>query len=141
VPQTDDASLYRAYVRQFDEETSADDLCDADELSRLRQQLDQQLSTCKASVSKLATACSGGSSRSSSAPGSSTWRRGCSTCAASRASSPTRCSRCPTSGSGRPDFRDTVVSLLIDNSGSMRGADHRGRHVLDILRRTWSAAR
>ena len=54
VPQTDDASVYRAYNRNFDEVVDADDLCDAEELARLRQQLDQQLSHLQGVVSKLA---------------------------------------------------------------------------------------
>ena len=33
----------------------------------------------------------------------------------------TRCRRCPTSARRDTEFRDTVVTLLIDNSGSMRG--------------------
>jgi len=39
----DAEGAYRAYTRGFDEEIDAEELCDADELSRLRQQLDQQL--------------------------------------------------------------------------------------------------
>src|SRR5205823_136003 len=45
---------YRAYTRLFDEEVSAEDLCDPDELSRLRQQLDQQLQHLHGVISKLA---------------------------------------------------------------------------------------
>ena len=45
---------YTAFARQFDEEIRAEDLCDADELARLRQQLDQQLLSLKGIVSKLA---------------------------------------------------------------------------------------
>jgi len=46
--------MYRAYTRQFDEEIDAEDLCDADELARLRQQLDQQLQHLQGVISKLA---------------------------------------------------------------------------------------
>ena len=53
-PVVDDSTTYRAFIRQFDEEISAEDLCDADELARLRQQLDQQLQHLQGVVSKLA---------------------------------------------------------------------------------------
>ncbi len=53
-PMTDDTSTYRAFSRANDEEVHADDLCDADELTRLRQQLDQQLQHLQGVVSKLA---------------------------------------------------------------------------------------
>src|SRR6202012_5944525 len=53
-PNPDDSAVYRAYTRQFDEEVDAEDLCDADELSRLRQQLDQQLQHLQGVISKLA---------------------------------------------------------------------------------------
>jgi cobaltochelatase CobT len=50
----DDHSTYRAYTRQFDEEVGAEELCDPDELTRLRQQLDQQLQHLHGVISKLA---------------------------------------------------------------------------------------
>ena len=53
-PVTDDPAAYRAYSRHNDEETDAEDLCDPEELSRLRQQLDQQLQHLQGVVSKLA---------------------------------------------------------------------------------------
>jgi cobaltochelatase CobT len=54
VPPSDDSSRYRAFAAQFDEVVEADDLCDPDELTRLRQQLDQQLQHLQGVVSKLA---------------------------------------------------------------------------------------
>ena len=54
VPQVDDTTRYHAFTTQFDEVVAADDLCDPDELTRLRQQLDQQLSHLQGVVSKLA---------------------------------------------------------------------------------------
>src|SRR4029453_4887589 len=36
--------FYRVYTNQFDEEIAAEDLCDSDELTRLRNYLDKQLS-------------------------------------------------------------------------------------------------
>ncbi|HEY3847904.1 MAG TPA: cobaltochelatase subunit CobT, partial [Acetobacteraceae bacterium] len=53
-PNPDDSAVYRAYTRQYDEEVDADELCDADELARLRQQLDQQLQHLQGVISKLA---------------------------------------------------------------------------------------
>jgi cobaltochelatase CobT len=52
--QGDESTSYRAFTRQFDEEIDADALCDPEELSRLRQQLDQQLQHMHAVVAKLA---------------------------------------------------------------------------------------
>jgi cobaltochelatase CobT len=51
---SDDRAGYRAYTRANDEEIDADALCDPEELSRLRQQLDQQLQHLHAVVAKLA---------------------------------------------------------------------------------------
>jgi cobaltochelatase CobT len=42
-PLADNENVYKPYVRAFDEEVDAEDLCDSEELARLRQQLDQQL--------------------------------------------------------------------------------------------------
>ena len=53
-PVADDHQGYKAYSKTTDEEIEAEDLCDADELSRLRQQLDQQLQHLQGVVSKLA---------------------------------------------------------------------------------------
>jgi len=50
----DSDATYKAYTRSFDEEVDAEDLCDADELARLRQQLDQQLQHMQGVISKLA---------------------------------------------------------------------------------------
>ena len=93
VPQTDDASRYHPFTRGFDEIVEADELCDPEELGRLRQQLDQQLSTCRAWSPSWPTGCSAGCWRSSSAPGNSTSRKACWTPAGCPASSPTRCWR------------------------------------------------
>ena len=53
---------YHPYTVKFDEvvEVDADQLCDAEELSRLRNHLDQQLSTCRAWSASSPTACSAG---------------------------------------------------------------------------------
>jgi cobaltochelatase CobT len=120
-PQTDDASRYRAFVTQFDEVVEADDLCDPDELTRLRQQLDQQLQHLQGVVSKLANRLQ----RRLMAQQQRAWdfdlEEGLLDVA--------RLTRVVTNPMHAlsykrerdTDFRDTVVTLLIDNSGSMRG--------------------
>jgi cobaltochelatase CobT len=45
---------YKVYTAQFDEEISASDLCEPEELARLRGFLDQQLSSLQGVVSRLA---------------------------------------------------------------------------------------
>src|SRR3546814_3432062 len=45
---------YRAYTQMFDETVAAQELCDEEELTRLRAYLDQQLIHLQGAVSKLA---------------------------------------------------------------------------------------
>ncbi|MFT8244170.1 cobaltochelatase subunit CobT [Roseomonas sp. BN140053] len=121
VPQTDDASLYRAYTKRFDEEVGAEDLCDPDELARLRQQLDQQLSHLQGVVSKLANRLQ----RRLMAQQTRAWEFDLEEGQLDVA----RLARIVANPNHSlsykrerdTDFRDTVVTLLIDNSGSMRG--------------------
>ena len=121
VPASDDASAYRAFSKRFDEETGADALCDADELNRLRQQLDQQLSHLQGVVSKLANRLQ----RRLLAQQTRAWEfdleEGTLDVArlARIVASPTH--SLTYKREREADFRDTVVTLLIDNSGSMRG--------------------
>ncbi|GBQ68579.1 cobalamin biosynthesis protein CobT [Ameyamaea chiangmaiensis NBRC 103196] len=112
---------YKAYTTAFDEEVSAEELCDADELTRLRQQLDQQLLNLQGVVSKLANRLQ----RRLMAQQTRAWdfdlEEGI--LDAGRLS---RVIINPTLSLSYKherdtDFRDTVVTLLIDNSGSMRG--------------------
>jgi cobaltochelatase CobT len=121
VAASDDASAYRAFTRQFDEEVSADDLCDAEELSRLRQQLDQQLSHLQGVVSKLANRLQ----RRLLAQQQRAWEFDLEE-GMLDASRLARVVVNPMLALSykrerEADFRDTVVTLLIDNSGSMRG--------------------
>ncbi|HEX6957543.1 MAG TPA: cobaltochelatase subunit CobT [Ferrovibrio sp.] len=112
---------YKVYTKQFDEVIGADDLCDADELARLRHHLDQQLSHLQSVVGKLANRLQ----RRLMAKQSRSWHfdleEGILDAArlARVVANPTL----PLSYKQESDieFRDTVVSLLIDNSGSMRG--------------------
>src|SRR3984957_15295259 len=50
----DHEATSKPYPRLFDEEIDAEDLCDPEELARLRQQLDQQLQHLQGVISKLA---------------------------------------------------------------------------------------
>jgi cobaltochelatase CobT len=121
VPQVDDPSAYKAHTKQFDEVVEADDLCDADELTRLRQQLDQQLSHLQGVVSKLANRLQ----RRLLAQQQRAWEfdleEGLLNVArlARIVANPTH--SLSYKREREADFRDTVVTLLIDNSGSMRG--------------------
>ncbi|HEX2656038.1 MAG TPA: cobaltochelatase subunit CobT [Xanthobacteraceae bacterium] len=112
---------YRPFVSKFDEEIAAEDLCEADELERLRSYLDKQLSNLQGVVSRLANRLQ----RRLMAQQSRAWdfdlEEG--------VLDPARLSRIvidpmhPLSFKREKDtnFRDTVVTLLLDNSGSMRG--------------------
>ena len=112
---------YRAYTRQFDEEVSATDLCDADELARLRQLLDQQLLHLHSLVARLANRLQ----RRLMAQQTRAWdfdlEEG--TLDVARLARIVANPTVPLTykRERETDFRDTVVSLLIDNSGSMRG--------------------
>ena len=117
----DSEAMYRAFTRTFDEEISAEDLCDAEELSRLRQQLDQQLQNLQGVVSKLANRLQ----RRLLAQQTRAWDFDIEEGMLDAA----RLSRVIVDPllalsykrERDTDFRDTVVTLLIDNSGSMRG--------------------
>ena len=121
VVHTDDSSRYHPFTTAHDEIVEADDLCDPEELTRLRQQLDQQLSHLQGVVSKLANRLQ----RRLLAQQQRAWEFDLEegTLDASRLA---RIIANPMLGltykrEREADFRDTVVSLLIDNSGSMRG--------------------
>lgn len=121
VPQVDDPSAYRAFTKQFDEVVEAEDLCDADELARLRQQLDQQLSHLQGVVSKLANRLQ----RRLLAQQQRAWEfdleEGLLDVARLARIVANPMHSLSYKREREADFRDTVVTLLIDNSGSMRG--------------------
>ncbi|WP_043359014.1 cobaltochelatase subunit CobT [Belnapia sp. F-4-1] len=121
VPQTDDASRYHPFTTNFDEITEAEDLCDPEELGRLRQQLDQQLSHLQGVVSKLANRLQ----RRLLAQQQRAWEFDLEEGQLDAARLARIVANPMLSLSYKrereADFRDTVVSLLIDNSGSMRG--------------------
>ena len=112
---------YLVFTTAFDEEAEAGDLCDADELTRLRQMLDAQLHDLQGVVSRLANRLQ----RRLMAKQTRAWEfdleEGMLDAArlARIVANPT----VPLSykQEKQANFRDTVVTLLIDNSGSMRG--------------------
>ncbi len=118
---SDDHTNYRAFTRANDEEVDAEALCDPEELSRLRQQLDQQLQHLHAVVAKLANRLQ----RRLLAQQTRAWEFDLEEGMLDAA----RLSRIIVDPllaltykrERDTDFRDTVVTLLIDNSGSMRG--------------------
>ena len=117
----DPASLYHAFTQAHDEIVEADQLCDSEELTRLRSQLDQQLSHLQGVVSRLANRLQ----RRLMAKQTRSWdfdlEEGL--LDAARLSRVVTDPLHPLSFKQEQDteFRDTVVGLLIDNSGSMRG--------------------
>jgi cobaltochelatase CobT len=120
-PNPDNEAIYRAYTRQHDEEVDAEDLCDPDELTRLRQQLDQQLQHLQGVISKLANRLQ----RRLLAQQTRSWEFDLDEgmLDAGRLARVVINPMLALSYKRELDteFRDTVVSLLIDNSGSMRG--------------------
>ena len=113
--------LYRAFTTEFDEVVEADMLCDPDELTRLRHHLDQQLGHLQSVIGRLANRLQ----RRLLARQSRAWEFDLEEGLLDAA----RLSRVVTNPAyplsykreRDTDFRDTVVTLLIDNSGSMRG--------------------
>jgi cobaltochelatase CobT len=118
IPDTFD---YKVFTEAFDEVTSATDLCDEEELTRLRAYLDAQLKGLQGIVTRLANRLQ----RRLMAQQNRSWdfdqEEGLLDAA--------RLARVVVSpGSSLSykverdiEFKDTVVTLLIDNSGSMRG--------------------
>ncbi|OQW45451.1 MAG: cobaltochelatase subunit CobT [Proteobacteria bacterium SG_bin6] len=112
---------YKAWSTGFDEQVSATELCDADELVRLRAYLDQQLVHLQGAVTKLANRLQ----RRLMAQQSRSWdfdqEEGLLDAArlARVVASPTHSLSYKIERD--TEFKDTVVTLLIDNSGSMRG--------------------
>ncbi|HUB63380.1 MAG TPA: cobaltochelatase subunit CobT [Methylocella sp.] len=112
---------YKAFTRKYDEVVAAQDLCDAEELDRLRSYLDKQLNNLSSIVSRLANRLQ----RRLLAQQSRSWEFDLEEGILDPARLPRVIAdpRQPLSFKREKDmeFRDTVVTLLIDNSGSMRG--------------------
>jgi cobaltochelatase CobT len=116
-PETD----YKVYTTRFDEIVEADELCDDEELGRLRAYLDQQMGGLQNVVTRLANRLQ----RRLLAQQARSWdfdqeeglldaARLARVVVSPRHSLSYKIER-------DTEFKDTVVSLLIDNSGSMRG--------------------
>jgi cobaltochelatase CobT len=116
-PPTD----YKAFTTRFDEIVSSEELCDEEELSRLRAYLDQQMGGLSNVVTRLANRLQ----RRLLAQQARSWdfdqeeglldaARLARVVVNPRHALSFKIER-------ETEFRDTVVSLLIDNSGSMRG--------------------
>jgi cobaltochelatase CobT len=112
---------YAVYATDFDEEIKAEDLADPNELERLRAYLDQQLEPLKGAVSRLANKLQ----RRLQAQQNRSWEFDLEegTLDAGRLARVVANPTTPLSFKQEKDteFRDTVVTLLLDNSGSMRG--------------------
>ena len=112
---------YKIFTNKYDEIINAIDLCDGDELLRLRKTLDKQLENLQGAVARLANKLQ----RKLQARQNRTWEfdleEGMLDAAklARVVSNP----MFPLSYKIEKDtkFKDTIVSILIDNSGSMRG--------------------
>jgi cobaltochelatase CobT len=112
---------YRAFTTKYDETVQAEDLCDAEELTRLRSYLDRQLQHLQGVVGRLANRLQ----RRLLAQQNRAWEFDLE----EGTLDPARLSRIitdplhPVSFMHERDteFRDTAVTLLLDNSGSMRG--------------------
>ena len=116
-PETD----YKAFTTRFDEIVEAADLCDEEELARLRAYLDQQMAGLHNVVTRLANRLQ----RRLLAQQTRSWEFD----QEEGLLDAGRLARVVVSPGHSlsykierdTDFKDTVVSLLIDNSGSMRG--------------------
>ncbi|MDB6453495.1 cobaltochelatase subunit CobT [Falsirhodobacter sp. 20TX0035] len=112
---------YAAFTTRFDEEIHAEDLADPVELERLRAYLDQQLEPLKGAVSRLANKLQ----RRLQAQQSRAWEFDLEEgiLDAGRLARVIANPTTPLSFKVEHDteFRDTCVTLLLDNSGSMRG--------------------
>ena len=120
-PHSEADSAYKVFTTLFDETVDASDLAEPAELERLRAYLDQQLEPLKGAVSRLANKLQ----RRLQAQQSRSWEfdREEGILDAGRLARVVANPTTPLSFKVEKDteFRDTVVSLLLDNSGSMRG--------------------
>lgn len=112
---------YQVFTQDFDEEIEAAELCEEEELTRLRHHLDQQLSVHQGIIGRLANRLQ----RRLMAKQSRSWEFDLEEGLLDAG----RLARVVVNPmhalsykmEHETQFRDTVVSLLIDNSGSMRG--------------------
>lgn len=112
---------YKVFTTENDEVANAPDLCDSEELTRLRAYLDHQLQGLQGAVSKLANKLQ----RRLMAQQNRSWSFDLEEGVLDTARL-TRVITDPTAPlsfkqEDDSEFRDTIVTLLLDNSGSMRG--------------------
>ncbi len=128
---------YKAFTNKFDETIPAEELCEPEELERLRAYLDKQLANMSSIVARLANRLQ----RRLMAQQNRAWEFDLE----EGMLDPARLSRIiidpqqPLSFKREKDtnFRDTVVTLVLDNSGSMRGRPITvAASCADILART-----
>ncbi len=123
VPDTDNQlkTSYQIYTTQFDEIVKAQDLADPYELARLRSLLDKQLTSMQSVVAKLANRLQ----RKLMAKQQRSWEFDLE----EGVLDPARLARIVANPyvpltfkqERETEFKDTVVTILLDNSGSMRG--------------------
>ena len=129
--------LYKAYTEEFDEIIKAEELESVDELTRLRKNLDQQLLQLKNFISKLANKLQ----RKLLAKQNRSWNFDLEE-GLLDTSKLTRVIMDPFNSLSFKkekdiEFKDTLVTILIDNSGSMRGKPISVAAICaDILART-----
>ena len=112
---------YQVFSTKYDEIVNATELCDEDELSRLRGTLDKQLENLQGAIARLANKLQ----RKLQAKQNRSWNFDLEEgmLDASKLARVITQPLFPLSYKQEKDmkFRDTIVTLLIDNSGSMRG--------------------
>ena len=128
---------YKPYTEEFDEILRAEDLEDIDELTRLRKNLDQQLLQLKSFISKLANKFQ----RKLLAKQNRSWNFDMEEGLLDTSKLPRVIMDPFNSLSFKKEreieFKDTIVTILIDNSGSMRGKPISVAAICaDILSRT-----
>ena len=128
---------YGAFTEQFDEVVSAEELCEPEELLRLRQLLDQQLLSLQHATSKLANRLQ----RKLLAKQNRSWEFDLDEGILDTSRLPQvvidPLNPLAFKQEKQVEFRDTVVTMLIDSSGSMRGRSITIAAVCgDILGRT-----
>ena len=116
-----DTPFYQIFAAEFDEVIKAEEICDVEELERLRKYLDQQMAHLSSAVSKLANRLQ----RRLLAQQRRHWNFDLEegVLDAGRLARVVTDPLRPLSYKVESDteFKDTVVTLLLDNSGSMRG--------------------
>ena len=115
------SNTYKVFTNEFDEIINAFELCDTEELSRLRKTLDKQLENLQGAVARLANKLQ----RKLQARQNRTWEFDLEEgmLDAGKLARVVSQPLFPMSYKIEKDtnFKDTIVSILIDNSGSMRG--------------------